>query len=76
MEIKFGDQTMIRAMRMPTPEQPAAVDLQPILDSVKKHSEAVAKLREIYDTTPVTIYLCGDQLGHSAYDGLFDLAVS
>lgn len=76
MEIKFGDQTVIRTMRMPTPEKLTAADLQPILDSVKKHSEAVAKLREIYKTTPVTIYLYGDQLGHSAYEGLFDLAIS
>jgi tetratricopeptide (TPR) repeat protein len=76
MEIKFGDQTVIRTMRMPTPEKLTAADLQPILDSVKKQSEAVARLREIYKTTPVTIYLYGDQLGHSAYEGLFDLAVS
>lgn len=76
MEIKFGDQTVIRTMRMPTPEKLTAADLQPILDSVKKHSEAVAKLREIYKSTPVTIYLYGNQLGHSAYEGLFDLAIS
>lgn len=76
MEIKFGDQTVIRTMRMPTPEKLTAADLQPILDSVKRHSEAVVKLREIYKTTPVTIYLYGDQLGHSAYEGLFDLAIS
>ena len=76
MEIKFGDQTVIRTMRMPMPEKLTAADLQPILDSVKKHSEAVAKLREVYKTTPVTIYLYGDQLGHSAYEGLFDLAIS
>jgi len=76
MEIKFGDQTVIRTMRMPKPESLTAADLQPILDSVKKHSEAVAQLREIYKTAPVTIHMYGDQLGHSAYEGLFDLAVS
>lgn len=76
MEIRFGDQTVVRTMRFPKPEALTAADLQPILDSVKKRSEAVAKLREIYKTTPVTIYLYGDQLGHSAYEGLFDLAVS
>jgi tetratricopeptide (TPR) repeat protein len=76
MEIKFGDQTVIRTMRFPKPETLTAADLQPILDSVKRHSEAVAKLREIYKTEPVTIFMYGDQLGHSAYEGLFDLAVS
>jgi tetratricopeptide (TPR) repeat protein len=76
MEIKFGDQTVIRTMRFPKPETLTAADLQPILDSVKRHSEAVVKLREIYKTAPVTIYMYGDQLGHSAYEGLFDLAVS
>ena len=35
MEIKFGDQTVIRTMRMPKPEALTAADLQPILDSVK-----------------------------------------
>lgn len=76
MEIQFGDQTVIRTMRMPTPEKLTAADLRPILDSVRQHSEAVTKLREIYKTTPVTIYLYGDQLGHSTYEGLFDLAIS
>ncbi|HWG21327.1 MAG TPA: hypothetical protein VG225_12425 [Terracidiphilus sp.] len=76
MEIKFGDQTVIRTMRFPNAETLVAADLQPILDSVKRHSEAVAKLREIYKTMPVTIHMYSDQLGHSAYDGLFDLAAS
>ena len=76
MEIKFGDQTVIRTMRFPEPEKLTAADLQPILDSVKRHSEAVVKLREIYKTSPVTIFMYGDLLGHSAYEGLFDLAVS
>jgi predicted Zn-dependent protease len=76
MEIKFGDQTVIRTMRFPRPETLTAADMQPILDSVKRHSEVVAKLREVYKTAPVTIFMYGDQLGHTAYEGLFDLAVS
>jgi tetratricopeptide (TPR) repeat protein len=76
MEIKFGDQTVVRTMRFPKPEVITAADIQPILDSVKTHSEVVAQLREIYKTNPVTIHMYGDQLGHSAYEGLFDLAVS
>jgi transcription elongation GreA/GreB family factor len=76
MEIKFGDQTVIRTMRFPKPETLTAADLQPILDSVKRHSEAVANLREFYKTNPLTIFMYGDRLGHDAYEGLFDLAVS
>ena len=76
MEIKFGDQTVIRTMRMPKPEALTAVNFQPILDSVKKQSEAVTKLRETYKTTSVSIHMYRDQLGRSAYEGLFDLAVS
>ncbi len=67
MEIKFGDQSVIRTMRIPTPEKLTVADLQPILDSVKERSEAVAKIRAIYKTTPVTIHLYGYHLGHGAY---------
>jgi hypothetical protein len=76
MELKFGDQTVIRTMRVPPPEKLSATDLQPMLDSIKAHSEAVSKLREFYKTTPVTLHMYGGQMGHSAYEGLFDLAVS
>jgi hypothetical protein len=47
-----------------------------MLDSIKAHSEAVSKLRDLYKSTPVTLHIYGDQLGYSAYEGLFDLAVS
>jgi tetratricopeptide (TPR) repeat protein len=76
MELKFGDQTVIRTMRIPPPEKLTAADLQPMLDSVKAHSEVVLKLREIYKSTPVTLHMYGDQLGHSAYEALVDLAIS
>jgi hypothetical protein len=62
MEIKFGNQTVIRTMRVPKPESITAADLQPILDSVRVHSEAVTKIREIYREHPVTIHMYGDQL--------------
>ena len=76
MELKFGDQTVIRTMHVPPPGKTSAADLQPMLDSIKAHSEAVCKLREIYKSTPITLHMYGEKLGHTAYDGLFDLAVS
>ena len=76
MELKFGDQTVIRTMHVPPPEKLSAADLQPMLDSIKAHSEAVSKLREVYKSTPMTLHIYGDQLGHSAYGGLFGLAIS
>jgi tetratricopeptide (TPR) repeat protein len=63
MELKFGDQTVIRTMHVPPPEKFSAADLQPMLDSIKAHSEAVLKLREVYKTTPLTLYIYGDHLG-------------
>jgi predicted Zn-dependent protease len=76
MELKFGDQTVIRTVRVPPPEKLTADDLQPMLNSIKAQSEAVSKLREIYRNTPVTLHMYGDQLGHNAYEGLLDLAIS
>jgi tetratricopeptide (TPR) repeat protein len=76
MELKFGDQTVIRTMRVPPPERLTAADVQPMLDSIQARSEAVSKLREVYKSTPVTLHMYGDQLSHGAYEGLFDLAVS
>lgn len=74
MELKFGDQTVIRTMQVPPPEKITAADLQPVLDDVKTHSEAVVKLRELYKSMPVTLHMYGDQFGNSAYGALFDLA--
>jgi hypothetical protein len=54
----------------------AAADLQPILDSVKARSEAVSKLRQIYKSTLMTVHLYAAPLGHTAYDGLINLAAS
>jgi tetratricopeptide (TPR) repeat protein len=76
MEIKFGDQSVVRTMRIPTPEALTAADLQPILDSVKARSQAVTKMREIYQEQSITIHMYANPLGHNAYEGLFDLATS
>lgn len=74
MELKFGDQTVIRTMQMPQPEKLTAADIQPVLDDVKAHSEAVVKLRELYKSMPVTLHMYGDQFDNSAFGALFDLA--
>lgn len=76
MQLKFGTQSVIQSVRLPSPERLTPSDLQPMLDSVKAHSEAVSKLREIYRSTGVTLHLYGEQSGHTAFDGLIDLAVS
>jgi transcription elongation GreA/GreB family factor len=76
MQLKFGGQSVIHTMHVPPPEKLTAADLQPVLDSVKAQSEAISKLREIYRSTPVTLHMYADQLGCSAYEGLFDLAIS
>lgn len=76
MQLKFGAQSVIQRMRVPPPEKFTAADLQPMLDSVRARSEAISKLREIYRSTIVTLHMYGDQLGHTAYEGLFDLAIS
>lgn len=61
-------------MRVPPPEKLTAADMQPMLDSVKAHSEAVFKVRELYQSVPVTLHMFGNQFDNSAYGGLFDLA--
>jgi tetratricopeptide (TPR) repeat protein len=76
MELKFGDESVIRTMHVPPPDKLTAADLQPMLDSIKAQSEAVFKLREIYRSIPVTLHMYGDRLGHSAYEALFDLTSS
>lgn len=76
MEIKFRDQSVIRTVRIPTPDALTAADVQPILDSVQRQAEAVIKVRESYKEQPVPIAMYGAQLGHGAYEALVDLAVS
>jgi tetratricopeptide (TPR) repeat protein len=76
MQLKFGAQSVIQTIRLPSPDGVTVADLQPMLDSVKAHSEAVSKLRELYRSTVVTLHLYGRQLGHTAHEGLIDLAIS
>ncbi len=76
MQVRFGGQSVIQTIHLPSPEQLTAGDLQPVLDSVKARSEAVSKLREVYRSTVVTLHMYGVPLGHTAYEGLLDLAVS
>lgn len=76
MQKKFGDQSVIQMMRIPPAELITLADLQPMLDSAKAQSEVVLQLRELYKTTPATLHMYGASLGHGAYEGLFDVAVS
>ena len=76
MQLRFGAQSVIQSIRLPPSERLTAADVQPMLDSVKAHSEAVSKLREIYRSTLVTLHMYADQLGHTAYEGLVNLAIS
>ena len=76
MQLKFGAQSPIQRMLLPPSEKLTAADVQPMLDSVKAHSESVSRLREIYKSNPVTLHRYGDQLGHTAYDALMNLAIS
>lgn len=76
MQLKFGAESVIQSIRVPSSENLTAADLQPMLDSVKAHSEAVSKLRDIYKSTVVTLHLYGHRLGHTAHEGLIDLAIS
>jgi tetratricopeptide (TPR) repeat protein len=76
MQLKFGTDSVIQSVRLPSSENLTAADLQPMLDSVKAHSEAVSKLREIYSSTVITLHMYGHRLGHTAHEGLIDLAVS
>ena len=74
MELKFPDQTIIRAMHVPPPEKFTVADIQPMLDQIKAHSEVHTQLRDIYKTTAITLSMFGEKLGHGACEGLFDLA--
>jgi tetratricopeptide (TPR) repeat protein/DNA-binding Xre family transcriptional regulator len=76
MQLKFGAQSVIQSMRLSSSERLTAADLQPVLDSVKAHSEALSKLREIYRSSVVTLHMYSKRLGHSALEGLVDLAIS
>ena len=76
MQLKFGEQSVIHTLRIPPPEQITAADLQPMLDSVKAQAEAVSQLREIYKANTVPVHMYAERLGHSAHDGLLDLAIS
>ncbi len=76
MQLKFGSQSVIQSMRLPTSETLTVADFQPVLDSVKAHSEAVTKLREIYSSNFVTLHMYANPLGHNAYEGLINLAIS
>jgi tetratricopeptide (TPR) repeat protein len=76
MQLKFGSQSVLQSIRLPSSERLTAADLQPVLDSVKAQSEAVSKLRDIYKSNLVTLHMYGSPLGHTAHEGLIDLASS
>ena len=76
MQLKFGAQSIIQTIRLPSPDQVTAADLQPMLDSVKVRSEAASKLRELYRSNVITLHLYSQRLQHSAHGGLLDLAIS
>ena len=65
MELRFGNQTVIRTMRIPQHDRITAADLQPMLDSVKVRAEAVLRLRELYRSAPMTIHMYGDYLART-----------
>ncbi|HTU33553.1 MAG TPA: hypothetical protein VMF66_07095, partial [Candidatus Acidoferrum sp.] len=76
MQVTFGAQSVVQSIHIPTPEKLSATDLQPMLDDIKAHSEAVSKLREIYKSIAVPLHVYGERLGHTAFDALIDLASS
>jgi transcription elongation GreA/GreB family factor len=76
MQLRFGAQSVIQTMYLPQTEKLTTADFQPVLDSVKARSEVASKLRQIYKSTLVTVHMYAAPLGHSAYDGLVNLAVS
>jgi transcription elongation GreA/GreB family factor len=76
MQLRFGAQSVVQTMYVPQPEKVTPADLQPILDSVKARSDAVFKLSQLYKSTLVTVHMYAAPLGHSAFDGLINLAVS
>ena len=55
MQLKFGAESVIQTMYVPPPDKLTVADLQPMLDSVKARSEAVAKLKELYKSTLLTV---------------------
>jgi tetratricopeptide (TPR) repeat protein len=76
MELKFPGQSVIWTLPMPRPEKLTVADIQPMLDTIKARSEVVAKLRDIYRTTAITLSMYGAKLGHGPCEALFDLATS
>jgi len=76
MELKFPGQTVIWTLHLPQPEKLTVADIQPMLDMIKARSEVVAKLRDIYRTTAITLNMYGAKLGHGACEALFDLVTS
>lgn len=76
MELKFPGQTIIWTLHVPPAEKLTVADIQPMLDTIKARSEVVAKLRDIYRTTAITLNMYGTKLGHGACEALFDLVTS
>ena len=76
MELKFPGQTIIWTLHVPPAEKLTVADIQPMLDTIKARSEVVAKLRDIYRTTAITLNMYGAKLGHGPCEALFDLATS
>jgi transcription elongation GreA/GreB family factor len=76
MELKFPGQSVIWTLHVPPPEKLTVADIQPMLDTIKARSEVVAKLRDIYRTTAITLNMYGAKLGHGPCEALLDLATS
>jgi len=76
MELKFPGQTIIWTLHVPPAEKLTVADIQPMLDTIKARSEVVARLRDIYRTTAITLNMYGAKLGQGACEALFDLVTS
>ena len=76
MELKFPGQSVIWTLHVPPAEKLTVADIQPMLDTIKARSEVVAKLRDIYRSTAITLNMYGAKLGHGPCEALFDLATS
>jgi tetratricopeptide (TPR) repeat protein len=75
MQIRFGAASSVESVRIDTSRnKDPRESLKVIFDDVEKRAKAVAEVREIYRTIPVSLHLYGSRFGKNAYTAVIDLA--
>jgi tetratricopeptide (TPR) repeat protein len=75
MQVRFGASSSVESVRFGGPDDPdLRKGVQTILDSVKRRSDALQGVRQVYASIPVPLHMYGARFDRNAYASLVDIA--